>query len=110
MFSDLNHEINLISHGERVINPVLLTNALPFYVCSDYMVMDECMSANSKVLKRLENNGFLKKYIELIESYTLENFSCKYYNEDRFNFMISKHHPDAFKVYHQNIRSLNLHS
>ena len=24
--------------------------------------------------------------------------------------MISKHHPDAFKSYHQNIRSLNLHS
>ena len=96
LFGDMDHENNLISH-------------LPFYNCSDYTVMDECMSANSKVLKRLENNGFLKKYIELIESYTLENFSCKYYNEDRFNFMISKHHPDAFKVYHQNIRSLNLH-
>ena len=48
-------------------------------------------------------------YIDLIESYTLGNFDCKYYNEDKFNFMISKHHPDALKVYHQNIRSLNLH-
>ena len=97
LFGDLNHEINFISD-------------LPFYDCSDFTIMDECMSANSKVLKRLENNGFLKKYIELIESYTFENFSCKYYNEDRFNFMISKHHTDALKVYHQNIRSLNLHS
>ena len=57
LFGDLNHEINLI-------------NDLPFYDCSDFMIMDECMSANSKVLKWLENNGFLKKYIELIESYT----------------------------------------
>ena len=109
MFGDLNHEINIGKNGERLNNPVLLSHALPFYSCSDYTVMYECMSANSKILKRLENNGFSKKYIDLIESYTLGNFDCKYYNEDKFNFMLSKHHPDALKVYHQNIRSLNLH-
>ena len=109
MFGDMNHEINIGINGERLKNPVLLSHALPFYSCSDYTVMYECMSANSKILKRLESNGFSKKYIDLIESYTLGNFDCKYYNEDKFNFMISKHHPDALKVYHQNIRSLNLH-
>ena len=109
MFGDLNHEIDISRNGERLNNPVLFSHALPFSSCSDYTVMYECMSANSKILKRLENNGFSKKYIDLIDSYTLGNFDCKYYNEDKFNFMLSKHHPDALKVYHQNIRSLNLH-
>ena len=110
MFGDLNHEIDININGEGLNNPVLLAHALPFYSCSDYAVMYEYMSANSKILKRLENNGFSKKYIYLIESYTFENFDCKYYNEEKFNFMVSKLHPDALKVYHQNIRSLNLHS
>ena len=51
MFGDLNHEINISRNGERLNNPVLFSHALPFYSCSDYTVMYECMPANSKILK-----------------------------------------------------------
>ena len=72
--------------------------------------MYACMSANTNLLELFENNGFSHKYIDLIEGYTMEHFDCKYYNEDKFNFMLTKHHSDTLKVYHQYIRSLNLHS
>ena len=110
MFCDHSGEINLSSTDKGGIKCDLFSNELPFYNCSDYAVMYECMSTNTKLLEMFESNGFSQKYIDLIEGYTMENFDCKYYNEDKFNFMLTKHHSDAFKVYHQNIRSLNLHS
>ena len=73
MFGDLNHEIDISNNRVRTNDVLSFSRALPFYSCSDNAVMYECMSASGTILKRLENNGFSKKYIDLIESYTFEN-------------------------------------
>ena len=39
----------------------------------------------------------------------MENYSCQYYNENKFNSMLPKHHENSFKIFHLNIRSLNKH-
>ena len=101
MFCDLTGEINLSSKDKGGIKHDLFSNELPFYSCSDYAVMYECMSANTKLLEMFENNGFSQKYINIIEGYTIKHFDYKYYNEDKFNFMSTKNHSDVLKVYRQ---------
>ena len=82
---------------------------LPFYNCSDYTIQVECMSNTENFLRNFENNTFAAECRSFTEGVTLENYSCKYYNENKFNSMLSKHQPNSLKIFHLNIRSLNKH-
>ena len=67
---------------------IYLLKQLPFFGCSDYAVMQEYLSSKDKYLKYFENNGFTSACNSLLEDFYSENYSCKYYNEDRFNNVI----------------------
>lgn len=86
-----------------------LAQHLPFYNCSDYTLQVECMSNKDKFLKTFENNTFATECSNITEGITMENYSCQYYNENKFNSMLPKHHENSFKIFHLNIRSLNKH-
>ena len=43
-----------------------------------------------------------------MDGLSAENFSCKCYNEDKFNCIISKPSANSLKDFHLYIRSLNL--
>ena len=87
----------------------MLAQSLPFSNCSDYAMLTACLSDKDKLLDFFENNTFTSECHNLINEFTMEKFSCKYYNESKFNSMLPKHHRNSLKIFHLNIRSLNKH-
>ena len=101
-----NHvKVNQEARAERKV----LSQNLPFFNCSDYAMLTACLSNKDKLLEIYENNSFTMECHNLINELTMENFSCKYYNEDKFNSILPKHQEKSLKVFHLNIRSLNKH-
>ena len=90
-------------------NNEIFSQYMPFYKCSDYWIQREYISNTEKFLKTFENNTFTNECRRFIEGLTKDNFSCKYYNENKFNSMIPKHQNSSLKIFHLNIRSLNKH-
>ena len=82
---------------------------MPFYNCSDYVLQIESISNKEQFVKTFENNDFATECHSLTEGISLENYSCRYYNENKFNSMLHKHQVNSLKVFHLNIRSLNKH-
>ena len=87
----------------------MLAQSLPFSNCSDYAMLTACLSDNDKLLDFFENNTFTSECHNLIDEFSMENYSCKYYNENKFNSILSKHQDKSIKIFHLNIRSLNKH-
>ena len=87
----------------------ILAQNLPFFNCSDYAMLTACLSNKDKLLEMYENNSFTTDCHSLIDGLTMESFSCKYYNEDKFNSMLPNHQEKSLKIFHLNIRSLNKH-
>ena len=87
----------------------ILAQYMPFYKCSDYWIQREYLSNTEKFLESFENNTFTSNCRSFIEDLTNENFSCKYYNENKFNSMLPKHHENSLKIFHLNVRSINKH-
>ena len=94
---------------ESAITRKMLAQKLPFYNCSDYAMLTACLSNNEKLLEFFENNSFTSECHSLINEVTMDNYSCKYYTENKFNSMLPKHQEKSLKVFHLNIRSLNKH-
>ena len=90
-------------------NSTILAQYMPFYKCSDYWIQREYLSNTEKFLKTFENNAFTAECRRFTEGLTNENFSCKYYNENKFNSMLPKHQGNSLKIFHLNVRSLNKH-
>ena len=86
-----------------------LAQNLPFFNCSDYSMLTACLSNKDKLLEIYENNSFTSDCHSLIDGLSMENFSCKYYTESKFNSMLTKHREKSLKVFHLNIQSLNKH-
>ena len=72
-------------------------------------MLTECLTNKEKFLELFENNAFISECHGLINGLLMENYSCRYYNEDSFNSMLPKHHENSLKIFHLNIRSLNKH-
>ena len=51
---------------------------LPFYNCSDYAMLNACLSDKGKLLEFFENNAFTSECHSLIDELSMENLSCKY--------------------------------
>ena len=56
-----------------------------------------------------ENNNFSEQMCKLMSTVNSENFSFKYYTEHSIQSSILNHKPNAFKVFHLNIWSIELH-
>ena len=56
-----------------------------------------------------ENNNFSEQMCKLMSTVNSENLSFKYYTEHSIQSSILNHKPNAFKVFHLNIRSIELH-
>ena len=87
----------------------MLAQTLPFHNCSDYAMLTACLSNKDNLLDFFENNTFSSECHSLLDGLNMENYSCKYYNENKFNSMLPKHNEKSLKVFHLNIRSLNKH-
>ena len=85
-----------------------IAQILPYYPSTDYEMLRECLTNKDQFLEFLENNNFTSVYNDIRDSLSPENFSCKYYNEDKFNSIIPKQPKITLKAFHLNIRSLNL--
>ena len=85
----------------------LIAQNLPFKGCTDYEMFRECLKNNDRFLEFLENNNFASAYNSIQEGFSSENFSCKYYSENKFNSTLSKLPENSLKAFHLNIRSLN---
>ena len=88
---------------------VLFAQYMPFFKCSDYWIQREYLSNTEKFLKSFENNTFTTICRSFIQDLTKENFSCKYYNENKFNSMLPNHQDNSLKIFHLNVRSINKH-
>ena len=86
-----------------------LAQYMPFYTCSDYVIQSECITNKEQFVKTSENNNFAAECHSLTEGIALDNYSCRYYNENKFNSMLHKHQENTLKLFHLNIPSLNTH-
>ena len=104
----LSVETNKVkSNIDTKITSSILAQNLPFQKCSDFVMLTECLTNKERFLEFFENNVFLSEYHSIIEGLTTDNYTCRYYSEDKFNSMIPKQLDNSLKVYHLNIRSLN---
>ena len=97
------------THQEIMTTRKILAQKLPFSNSSDYAMLTACLSDNDKLLDFFENNTFTSECHNLIDEFSMENYSCKYYNENKFNSILSKHQDKSIKIFHLNFRSLNKH-
>ena len=67
-----------------------LAQILPYYASSDYEMLQDCQTSKDELLEFLENNNFTSVYNTIVDGLSAVNFSCKYYNEDKFNSIIPK--------------------
>ena len=95
--------------GTKRITCRMIAQSFPFSTCTDYAFLTQCITNKDKILELFENNAFVSQCYELIEGLSRENYSCRYYNEQKFNSMISKHKKNSLKTFHLNIRSVNKH-
>ena len=107
LFSENNNTKK--SLNKTNMTSVILAQNLPFHKCSDFVMLTECLTNKDRFLEFFENNNFTSEYQNIIDGLSTENYSCKYYNEDKFNSMVPKQHANSLKIFHLNIRSLNKH-
>ena len=104
----LSVEINKVkTNTDTKITSSILAQNLPFHKCSDFVMLTECVTNKDRFLEFFENNAFLSEYHSIIEGLSTDNYTCRYYSEDKFNSMVPKQQDNSLKIYHLNIRSLN---
>ena len=81
------------------------SKALPFHDCSSFTISQIYKSNKNKVLEKLTNNNFSKNMIKHANSFSKNNYSCNYYDEESINNLSKKHLPDSLKIFHANIES-----
>ena len=97
------------SQHETITRNIIIAEQLPFFNCTDYVMLTECHTNKDKFLELFENNAFTSECYSLINGLHMDNYSCRYYTEARFNSMTPKHQENSLKIFHLNIRSLNKH-
>ena len=81
------------------------SKALPFHDCSTFTISQLYKSNKNKVLEKLTNNNFSINMIKHANSFSKNNYSCNYYDEESINNLSKKHLPDSLKIFHANIES-----
>jgi len=65
----------------------LLTD-MPFYNLTNFQLSIEFQLAKTKYTDMLENNSLQRHLMENIPEQMLNNFKCKYYDEEMFNLLV----------------------
>ena len=86
-----------------------LSNELPFKNCSDYQIRYEMLQFTERFFQMCENNNLSEQMHKVMNIVNSENFNFKYYTEHSIQSSVLSHKPNAFKVFHLNIWSIELH-
>ena len=86
---------------------IMLSKALPFYLCSPFSISQFTQTNISRVLEKLESNNFSKNMKKLVNGFSKNNYTCTYYTEESANHLSQKHKADSLKVFHYNVESFN---
>ena len=84
-------------------------NELLFHSCSDYQIRNETLQNRERFFEMCEANNFSEQMFKVMNIVNSDNFSFKYYTEHSIQSSITNHKVNAFKVFHLNIRSIELH-
>ena len=84
-------------------------NEMPFYSCNDYQLRNEFLSFRDRFFEMCESNNFSEQMQNVMNTVNNENFSFRYYNEHSIQSSIQIHKTKALRVYHMNVRSIQLH-
>ena len=76
---------------------------LPFYSCSDYQIIRECLSTTENLIDFFKNNDFATQMKRMINTFTKENYTCNYYNQSSLMKVINVHNENSLKKIHINI-------
>ena len=80
---ELRGVLSVVSRNRKIVTTnESLAQTLPFFVCSDYEMLSQCLTNKDKFLELFENNSFTSQCFNLKEGLSMENYSCRYYNED----------------------------
>ena len=86
-----------------------LALALPYVNLSFDQVRIEHLNEKDTFLEKHGKNNFLNDMADYVNTFTSDNYLCKYYDINSFNSKHSKNEYIYPKICHLNIRSLNLH-
>ena len=64
----------------------------------------------TNLLEFFENNNFSNEMYKHVNRISKGNYTCKYYTEKSFPSVLRGHNSSSLKIFHTNIRSLQLHS
>ena len=78
---------------------------LPFFSCSNYQIIRECLSTSENLLEIFENNEFASQMKKIIDAFTKDNYTCNYYNHSNLPNVVNAHSKNSLKIIHINIRS-----
>ena len=86
-----------------------LALALPFVNLSQDQIRTEYLSEKEAIIDKFSNSSFFNDMADYVNTFTSENYLCKYYDINSFNSKYSNNEHIYPKICHLNIRSLNLH-
>ena len=78
---------------------------LPFFSCSNYQIIRECLSTSENLLEIFKNNEFASQMKKIIDAFTKDNYTCNYYNHSNLQNVVKAHSENSLKIIHINIRS-----
>ena len=85
-----------------------LAIALPFVTQSCEQIRSEFLSDKQSITEKYENSSFLKDMSDYVNTFTSENYHCKYFDVESFSSKYINNKHQYLKICHINIRSLNL--
>ena len=88
---------------------LILALALPYINQSCEQIRDEHLSEKQIITEKHSRNSFFNEMADYVNTFTSENYTCKYYDINSFNSKHGKKDHIFPKICHLNIRSLNLH-
>ena len=94
---------------ENETDIILRALVLPFAFCADDEIREQFLSDRELFYEKSNSTNFFKEMSEYVNSFTSDNYLCKYYDRNRFNSTFSYVANSHLKVCHINIRSINLH-
>ena len=90
-------------------NYLALIQTLPFASCSVAQVQEIFRSDKESFYEIYYGSKFFKDMSDHVNTFTTDNYHCKYYDIDGFNTKFSNIGNSYIKICHLNIRSLPLH-
>ena len=78
---------------------------LPFFSCSNYQIIRECLSTSENLLEIFENNEFASQMKKIIDAFTKDNYTFNYYNHNNLPNVVNAHSKNSLKIIYINIRS-----